>query len=362
MSDRSNTDHTNYFLPWIDHIIENGGFSALADDFSLYAPPILYLFVIVSGLHEFLDKVIVLKLIPIFFNFVASFFVYKIVRFYWRSFALSLLAAAGFLLLPTVVMNSAYWGQMDVIYTAFLLAFFYCTLIGRPTLAVIVFGLALSIKLQAVFIAPYILFLVFRREIQWFHLALVPLVYIVMMLPAAVAGRPMLELLTVYFTQFGFESRLSMNAPNIYHFVQRLTPINYQAGVMVGLCVSFVAGLAISVSAFRIGTVSKELKLLLLVITVVLMPYVLPKMHDRYFFPADVFAYLLMFVVPRLWPIAVALQLSSLLAYSKFLFGFSYGPYLGGGINTLVIAGLALYLLHFHFSADAIGRSEPEPP
>ena len=50
-----------------------------------------------------------------------------------------------------------------------------------------------------------------------------------------------------------------------------------------------------------------------------LIPFLLPKMHDRYFYPADVFAIVLAFFRPSFWYIAVLLQVSSTMAYSRFL-------------------------------------------
>jgi hypothetical protein len=60
-------------------------------------------------------------------------------------------------------------------------------------------------------------------------------------------------------------------------------------------------------------------------------------MHDRYFFAADIFSILLAFSNYRLWPIPLALQLSSLLAYS-FIISLS----LTGSIWTTMIPVAAL--------------------
>ena len=52
------------------------------------------------------------------------------------------------------------------------------------------------------------------------------------------------------------------------------------------------------------------------------MPYLLPKMHDRYFFVADIMTLTLAFVIPRLWVTAPLFQVGSLLAYLAY-FGLS---------------------------------------
>jgi Gpi18-like mannosyltransferase len=50
------------------------------------------------------------------------------------------------------------------------------------------------------------------------------------------------------------------------------------------------------------------------------MPYVLPAMHERYFFTADVLAIIFAFHVPRYSYLAVLIGTVSLLAYQPFLF------------------------------------------
>ena len=50
-----------------------------------------------------------------------------------------------------------------------------------------------------------------------------------------------------------------------------------------------------------------------------LEPSLLPRMHDRYFFPADMFAFLFACLVPRAWWIALLFQAGSALAYAQYL-------------------------------------------
>ena len=52
------------------------------------------------------------------------------------------------------------------------------------------------------------------------------------------------------------------------------------------------------------------------------MPYLLPKMHERYFFVADIMTLTLAFVDPRLWVTVPLFQVGSLLSYLPY-FGLS---------------------------------------
>ena len=58
-----------------------------------------------------------------------------------------------------MVINGIYWGQCDIIYTFFLLVFFWFSLRRMPSAAACAFGLAFAFKAQSVFLAPYLLYL-----------------------------------------------------------------------------------------------------------------------------------------------------------------------------------------------------------
>jgi hypothetical protein len=51
-----------------------------------------------------------------------------------------------------------------------------------------------------------------------------------------------------------------------------------------------------------------------------LVPFVLPRMHERYFYPAEIFSLVLVFYKPRLWFLPLLFQASGLLVYSNYLF------------------------------------------
>ena len=53
------------------------------------------------------------------------------------------------------------------------------------------------------------------------------------------------------------------------------------------------------------------------------VPFLLPEMHERYFYLADVLAILAAFHVRRFWPVAVVVNLCSVLSYAPFLWNRS---------------------------------------
>jgi hypothetical protein len=55
-------------------------------------------------------------------------------------------------------------------------------------------------------------------------------------------------------------------------------------------------------------------------VSLALAPFLLPKMHDRYFYPADVSSIVMAFFLPQFWFVPVAYQIISSLVYAIFLF------------------------------------------
>ena len=61
-------------------------------------------------------------------------------------------------------------------------------------------------------------------------------------------------------------------------------------------------------------------EIVVLATTVVLaVPFLLPEMHERYFYLADVLTVISAFCVRRYWPVAVVVTSCSLLSYAPFL-------------------------------------------
>ncbi|MCL4529314.1 MAG: hypothetical protein M1282_07865, partial [Chloroflexi bacterium] len=52
-------------------------------------------------------------------------------------------------------------------------------------------------------------------------------------------------------------------------------------------------------------------------------PFLLPKMHDRYFYAADIFSIVFAVTTPKMWFLAAAYQVISLLSYTPYLFGIN---------------------------------------
>ena len=218
---------------------------------------------------------------------------------------------------PSVVCNSAVWGQADSIYTAMLLACVYFLMTGRAAFAMAAFGLAFSIKFQTMFLAPALAALWCKRVIPLWSFFLVPAVYALAMIPAWLVGRPVVELATVYLTQSGTYHVLTKNAPNVYAWL----PERYYAVLVIAGLVAMVA-----IACYTLWSVWKsrvamsgELILQLCLLSLIMTPFFLPKMHERFFYPADVLAIAYGFYFPRQYYVPVAIGFASFFSYQFFL-------------------------------------------
>jgi Gpi18-like mannosyltransferase len=145
-----------FLLLWYDKLAA-GGFAALREPFSDYTPPYLYLLFFVTKTAGFLPKIVGIKLLSILFDFLNTFWIYKILRIKFPKGAAPWIGASVFLVLPTVILNSAYWGQCDSIYAFFLLACIFFLMKEQSLLAMTALGISFAIKAQAFFFAPFIL-------------------------------------------------------------------------------------------------------------------------------------------------------------------------------------------------------------
>jgi Gpi18-like mannosyltransferase len=303
-----------YFLdPWYEFIANNGGFSALKYGFADYTPPYLYWILIAATLLSGLPKILAIKLFAMTMDFICAFLVYKIVRIKYPEGKKPIYAFLAVILSPTVIYNSALWGQCDVIYTTGIVACVYFLSIQKQIPALISFGIGLSFKLQAMFLSPLLLIFLVKQKIKWYYLPIVPLVYILAMVPAWIAGRPMADLLLVYFNQANKYKELAKNSPNLYQWIPNDF---YNIVVPIGLLATVFTILLLAYLVYRSKLkITQDRLIYLATLSVLFMPYILPKMHERYFYPADMLSIIFAFYFPQYTWVAIMVQMSSFFSY-----------------------------------------------
>jgi Gpi18-like mannosyltransferase len=345
-------DNAVGYLSWFDYLVTHGRFAALKDNFYNYPPFYIYLLDLISHLDGFAPRIVLIKLLSFAFELAASFIVFRMALGQTGDIRRAALAALLFLNLPTVIMNGAWWGQCDIIYTTFLLAFAWALIAGRPVLAMAMFSMALSIKVQAIFVAPFVVYLLLARIVPLASVLLLPLLYTALALPAALAGRSWLSLYMVYADQAAIAHTLSARAPNFYLFVQHFIPKSlYPAATVAGILLAGAVSVVVLLTHFRQRAPPPAIWIVVaLTLWLALEPSLLPKIHERYFFGADVFAFLFAVLAPRAWPVAALFQVGSALAYLPFMtieydLGIDLRPatYLGALAAIPATIGIGLY-------------------
>jgi Gpi18-like mannosyltransferase len=298
--------------------IQSQGFAAVGTGVSNYTPPYLYLLYGVSRAMPALQPVFAVKIPSIVCDFVCAWFVYLIVRLRYPAGRAPMFAFIAVLLAPTVTANSSLWGQADSLYSAMLLACIYLLMRGRGAAAFLAFGLALSLKLQAIFLAPALGAFWLRRAAPIWAVLLVPVVYLIAMLPAAIAGRPWLKLLAIYLHQSESYEGLNKNAPNLYAWApQGAHPMLLVAGIVLAAGMAGYLVWKVWRSAARL---EPDSILRLSLLSLLVMPFFLPKMHERYFYPADVVSIAYGFYFPRQYFVPVLVSFASFFSYTGYLF------------------------------------------
>jgi Gpi18-like mannosyltransferase len=354
-----NLDLGFFIFPWYDTIVKNGGLQAIKEPFYNYSPPYLYFITLATLVRSFIPQMEAIKWISVFFDFISAIFMYLLVRI---KFSRNNLPWVGFfcvLFAPVVFINSSYWGQCDGIYSAFLLASLYFVCKRQYTPAIIMISSAFAFKIQAVFLAPLFLLLFINREFSWKSLFLAPITYIAWMIPALIVGCPVRQIFNTYVNQANMYGSFTMSAPNLYVYV----PNNYfdqAARYCIYLTIILVLFLVVHAYLNK-GNLNPEEMILLAVIFTTFIPFFLPKMHERYFYPAALLSIALLFYLPNLRVVPPILQISSLISYAPFLLGREEVPLtFATSLNLFVV--IILFVSYFRtFKPQEVQTQEQIP-
>ena len=303
-----------------------------------YTPTYLYLLYLVSILLSNLSPAAALKLPAILADFFAAYLVYRIVRRRYPSGPAPIFAYFAVLFAPTILLNSAFWGQSESTFTAFLLLCIYFLLAERNDLACLAFGVAFAFKLQAIFLAPLLVALVIKGRLAWKSLLWIPLVYLLLMIPAWLAGSPLGDLLRIYLEQTQSYPELTLNAPTFYAWLpETLYAVFFPAGLIWAGSLVYLYLLAVYKSK---APLTQDLLVNLAMLAVLLVPFFTPKMHERYFYPADMLSIAYGFFFPQYFFVPIVMNLISFFAYQPFLLGRAVLP-----MEILALAVLGLLVL-----------------
>ena len=242
-----------------------------------------------------------------------------------RQNAVALCAA---LLLPVSVLNGGMFAQCDGLYAACALWGLAFSLEGKPTAGAICFALSLAFKLQAMFILPVVAVLWSARKLRLADALTFLLTLAATALPALLGGKSVGQILSIYIGQTGLYNGLTYNAPGFFGLMNTngLDVYAYgNFGMMLALgavCALLAHAMPRAEKMDRTDWVRTSLLMVLLCV------FLLPRMHERYFYLADVLAVVLacrdkrytapaaliaLASVSRLWDMGVALNAASMM-------------------------------------------------
>lgn len=317
--DYETADYRDFLSRWVAYFRSYGGFSALKESIGNYNIPYLYFLALFS--YSTIFDLYLIKLLSVFFDILLAYSSCRIVGLFTKGTQRSFAAFFAVLLLPTVFLNGALWGQCDSIYVSLAMLSIWFVLSDRPVWGMVFITLSFGFKLQAVFIMPVFAVFLFQGKIKWYHLFIFPLTYLVLILPAVIAGRPIIETVALYADQAGSAGLgLNYNSPSIFALWIRTANLNTDKMSLWGIIVSFLYLFILLASAFVFRKrLTGKAFLIICALIVLGIPFFLPHMHDRYFYPADVMTLILAFIMPISSICAVAVEFASYLGYYAYL-------------------------------------------
>ena len=206
-------DYLGFLKPWVEDIRELGYFKALKYNIGNYNVPYIILLVFVSFIKG--EPLVPIKMVSIIFDFICAIYGAKIVNKLTNNKWSTVITYLIIICLPTVLVNGAMWTQCDSIYTSFILMSLYYLIDKKYTKSFLLLGVSFAFKLQFIFILPLYVLLLFReKKVKFYHFLLIPLVNIILCLPAIIAGRSFMDVMTIYFSQVDYYLDLVLNFPN----------------------------------------------------------------------------------------------------------------------------------------------------
>lgn len=329
--DHQTHDYQTFLAPWVTFFRENGGFSAIKLSVGDYNVPYLYFLAAISYLST--PDLYLIKLFSIFFDVLLAWSALRLCRHFCRDESPApLVCFTAALFLPTFVLNGAYWGQCDSLYVFFLILAFDCVLSKHPKASLVLLAVAFSFKLQTIFLIPLWCAFWFTRRIKFWHLLLFPAGYFVTILPALLLGKPLGDILSIYWNQMGeYNSRLTLNAPSVYSLLPYGAQVNESLLAKLGIAAAFLLVIAVLLLLFlKRKQVTPQLLLSSAAVMAIGIPFFLPYMHERYFFIAGAVTLVWACADHRRIPVALLTEAASLSSYVtylrlKYTLPFSFG-------------------------------------
>ena len=332
-------DYLVYLSKWFDYLKNNGGLLALKNYPGDYNAPYMTIMALLTYLP--FKSIYMIKTISIIFDFGLAVASCMLVRHLVpkNKEMYGFIAYSIILFLPDVVINSAVWGQCDAGYTLFVILALLFLLREKYTKSFIFLGLAFSLKLQFIFILPlFIVVYVIKRKFSIFNFLIIPLVNIVLCVPAMIFGKPFKEILLVYLKQTCNYGGLTRNFLNLYALISGDARILLFYGIFLTI---FVCAFMLIYLIYKKVEMTDKVILNLGLWFLVIVTFLLPSMHERYLFIGSVLSVIYYITYKENFTIMVAIIMTSIITYFSFLFGIY------GGFTSIYALSYAIVVIYY---------------
>ncbi|MBR5288889.1 MAG: hypothetical protein IKU34_09940 [Clostridia bacterium] len=331
-------DCQDYLIPWARTMAGMGFSEVMTGRVGDYTVLYQYFVFLLSRLP--LDPVVCYKLLSIGFEALLAYSCASLTCLCCGKEKGSLRFCAVFfavLAAPTVFLNGAVWSQCDAVYASLALLGVLLILRERPHAGCAALAVSLCLKLQAVFILPVCAMLLLARRLSLRHALTALLTMGAVSLPALLAGKGVKGVLGVYLYQMGEYKQLVLDAPTMYQFLPAGGLIPDGTASMIGIMLAAGAMCAALVLGLRRGGKAATPVVDVCFALCICIPFLLPHMHERYFFLADILSIAYAAVHPRRAYAPAVVLLCSLNGYCAYLFS---APLMGWTVPALAMMAL----------------------
>ena len=308
-----------FLIPWFGQIADNGGLHALKQqvgDYNLLYQTIIGIFTYIGN-----DCIVYYKSLSIFFDYTlalsSAFLVSELTdkKLFGKRF---LMTYAVVLFVPTVVLNSAYWGQCDSIYVCFIIISLLCMFRENYIRSFVFLGIAFAFKLQTFFIIPFFIYVYMRKKkfsISMFGITIGT--FWLSGLGGFLSGRSLLEPFKIYLSQTNTYENMNLDIYNIWTILGGQYSEYKMFAIILAISVCGM-GLYYFLSTDQTYQGNQSYVCIAAWFTWTCI-FFLPAMHERYTYLTDILLVILSAMDDRKIKYAVISVVLSCVTYSSYL-------------------------------------------
>lgn len=331
-----------FLMPWYDTVKAMGGIKGLGTQVGDYNVLYQTLIAFMTGLPG--QSMYLFKIFSVIFDFLLAFTCAWMVADLTgkKKFgALFQVVYTVILFLPTVVLNSAWWGQCDVIYTFFLVLTLYYLYKGQNIKAFIFFGVAFAFKFQAIFLLPFVIsYYFYKKSFSICCFGITAVVFWFSGILTYINGREIFAPFKIYASQAGTYQKMYLNVSSFWMLLGDDYSNMKDLAIMTSIILCGL-GLFVVIGKYKkMDTIEQFLNTATWFAWVCVM--FLPAMHERYTFLLDVLLIVITCINVKYLKYTVTSVILSLVSYGAYLFG-------NDGLDRLFVLVFAGMWLHFTY-------------